>query len=79
MTTKTIDIAEARDHLPELLRLAISGTEVIIVAGDRPLARLSPIIEGERGTRIAGLHEGQARIADDFDAPLPDAFWLGQP
>lgn len=31
----------------------------------------------EKPARIAGLHAGAARIADDFDAPLPDAFWLG--
>ena len=28
--------------------------------------------------RIAGLHEGQTLISDDFDEPLPDEFWLGE-
>ena len=28
-------------------------------------------------TRIAGLGQGTIVIADDFDAPLPEAFWLG--
>ncbi|MBA2430773.1 MAG: DUF2281 domain-containing protein [Chthoniobacterales bacterium] len=28
--------------------------------------------------RIAGLHEGAAEVAPDFDEPLPDEFWLGQ-
>lgn len=27
--------------------------------------------------RIAGLGKGTIVIADDFDAPLPEAFWLG--
>lgn len=27
--------------------------------------------------RIPGLHAGQYTIRDDFDAPLPDNFWLG--
>lgn len=27
--------------------------------------------------RTPGLHAGQYEIADDFDAPLPDSFWLG--
>ncbi len=27
--------------------------------------------------RIAGLHAGWYWIADDFDAPLPESFWLG--
>ena len=26
--------------------------------------------------RTPGLHAGQYWIADDFDAPLPDSFWL---
>jgi hypothetical protein len=28
--------------------------------------------------RIAGLHEGQVWISDDFNEPLPDDFWLGE-
>ena len=28
--------------------------------------------------RVAGLHEGQTVISDDFDEPLPDEFWLGK-
>ena len=27
--------------------------------------------------RIPGLNAGQVRISDDFDAALPDSFWLG--
>ena len=37
---------------------------------ERPLARK---------TRQAGLHTGAAIVSDDFDAPLPDDFWLGGP
>ena len=29
--------------------------------------------------RVPGLHKGNAYwMADDFDAPLPDEFWLGE-
>ena len=28
--------------------------------------------------RIAGLGKGTIVIADDFDEPLPEAFWLGE-
>jgi hypothetical protein len=28
--------------------------------------------------RIAGLGEGMITIAEDFDDPLPDEFWLGK-
>jgi hypothetical protein len=29
--------------------------------------------------RIAGLGKGTIVIAEDFDEPLPEAFWLGEP
>ena len=28
--------------------------------------------------RIPGLHAGQYEVSDDFDAPLPESFWLGR-
>jgi hypothetical protein len=28
--------------------------------------------------RRAGLHAGAWEVAHDFDAPLPDEFWLGR-
>ena len=28
--------------------------------------------------RIAGLNKGTYFMSDDFDAPLPDSFWLGE-
>ena len=31
-----------------------------------------------KAPRIAGLHEGQTVVSDDFDEPLPDEFWLGK-
>ena len=40
-----------------------------------PLARLVGI-ESNSKKRIAGLNQGEIRVSDDFDAPLPDEFWL---
>ena len=28
--------------------------------------------------RVAGLHPGAIVMSPDFDAPLPDEFWLGK-
>ena len=33
--------------------------------------------EGQPPSRVLGLHAGSIWMSDDFDAPLPDAFWLG--
>jgi len=32
-----------------------------------------PAAEG----RVLGLHQGTVWISEDFDEPLPEAFWLG--
>lgn len=29
------------------------------------------------GPRVPGLGKGRWQVADDFDAPLPEEFWLG--
>ncbi len=34
--------------------------------------------EAQPCKRMAGLGKGTIVIADDFDAPLPDSFWLGE-
>ncbi len=30
------------------------------------------------GQRTVGEHVGKIRLSDDFNAPLPDDFWLGK-
>jgi antitoxin (DNA-binding transcriptional repressor) of toxin-antitoxin stability system len=78
MVTKTIDIQEAQRQLPELVSLVVAGAEVILTEGPTPLVRLVPIAS-PHPARVAGLHPGAITTTDDFDAPLPDEFWLGAP
>jgi prevent-host-death family protein len=80
MTTKTIEtvtIADATQRLAELVRLAQQGTEVLITDAGEPLARLLPATASDQ-PRVPGLNEGEAWISDDFDAELPEEFWLGK-
>ena len=74
--TRTIDIAGQVTNLSELVTLALSGAEVILADGNKPLVRLVPV-EPAAGSRIAGLNRGAMVASDDFDAPLPDTFWTG--
>lgn len=76
MPTKTADVTTEPASLSELVSLALSGTEVIFLEGEKPLARLVPITPPKK-RRVAGLHRGAMQVSDDFDAPLPDAFWTG--
>jgi antitoxin (DNA-binding transcriptional repressor) of toxin-antitoxin stability system len=74
----TLTIQEAQGQLSQLLELARTGHEVIIQDPQKGKARLVPVPEPTPGPRVLGLHAGSWTMADDFDAPLPDSFWLGK-
>lgn len=77
MSTRTVNIHEAKTHLSELLALALEGEEVIIAKANKPIARLVPL-EHPKLQRKAGLHVGEDFwVSEDFDQPLPEEFWLG--
>jgi antitoxin (DNA-binding transcriptional repressor) of toxin-antitoxin stability system len=72
MVTKVVEVHQA--SLNELLALIQSGTEVILMDGEQPLARVLPI----EAHRVAGLSRGSIRARNDFDEPLGDTFWLAE-
>lgn len=80
MTAKTVTIEEAQTQLSDLLTLITQGKEVIIAKGKEPVAKLVPLSRAsahDTQARIFGEYKGQIWMSDDFDAPLPDEFWLG--
>jgi antitoxin (DNA-binding transcriptional repressor) of toxin-antitoxin stability system len=78
MTTKTVSVKEAQVQFLELLDLVSMGNRVVIQKDEEPLAELLGISSPKKGKRVAGLNRGKMRMNDDFDAPLPDEFWLGE-
>jgi prevent-host-death family protein len=66
----TVNIAEAKARLPELVRRAGAGEEILIARDHRPVARLVPLEEA--GPRRPGSARGRVRMAADFDATPPD-------
>ncbi|MCC6617060.1 MAG: toxin-antitoxin (TA) system antitoxin [Anaerolineae bacterium] len=80
MLDKQISVQQNDANWDELVALAHDqGVEVIIMQGEHPLVKIvaaeppaAPMQE-----RILGAHPG-AWMSDDFDAPLPDDFWLGK-
>lgn len=44
----------------------------------KELEKVEAQTEPQPRKRIVGLGQGTMVIADDFDEPLPDAFWLGE-
>ncbi len=69
--TKTVNVHEAKTHFSKLLEMVQRGEEVIVAKAGRPVARLVPA--GPVGARrTPGSARGKIRVAEDFDAPLPE-------
>jgi len=64
-----VGVHEAKTHLSELLRRVAAGEEILILRGGQPAAKLVPV--DQVGKRALGTCP-EIRVADDFDAPLPD-------
>lgn len=71
MEETTYNIYEAKTALSRLVERAAAGEEIVIAKAGRPMARLVPLSPRARRRKPGGW-EGQVRISDDFDAPLPD-------
>lgn len=67
-----VSIHEAKTHLSRLLQRVLAGEEIIIAKSGQPIAKLMPIGKPVQD-RKAGRFLGQFKIADDFDAPLPES------
>jgi prevent-host-death family protein len=66
-----VNIYAAKSQLSNLVRRAAEGEDIVITRNGEPVARLVPV--GRAGTkRKLGRLRGRIRIAEDFDAPLPD-------
>ncbi len=66
-----VNIHEAKTHFSKLVEAAMNGEEIIIAKSGKPAARLVPI--ATKTTRHFGVLKGKIKIAEDFDAPLPDS------
>jgi prevent-host-death family protein len=65
----TVNIAQAKAKLPELVQRAAAGEEIIIARNGRPQARLTAL--EPREPRVPGRGAGQWKIAGSFNDPLP--------
>ena len=71
MTTQTYNIQEVKANLPRLLEEVDSGAEVLISREGKPLARISRVDVSLPKIRF-GVLKGKVKVAEDFDAPLPE-------
>jgi prevent-host-death family protein len=73
---KKVNIYEAKTRLSQLVAEAAAGRDVVIARAGRPVARLTRLA-GAGGKRRLGVLDGQLRIPDDFNRPLPDEVLRG--
>ncbi len=81
--TRTIDLETEKLGLEEVVVWVESGAEVVVTRGGEQIARVLPFPKNgevpKPQERVMGLNRGVITyIADDFDAELPDSFWLGE-
>ena len=69
-TMEPFNIHDAKTNFSKLIAFALAGEEVIIAKAGQPLVKLVPITENKKSR--FGAYKGKIKIADDFDAPLPD-------
>lgn len=66
-----INIYDAKTRFSQLVDKAAGGEDVVISRNGKPLVRLTRLAEPTRQVRF-GLLAGRVKVADDFDAPLPE-------
>lgn len=75
-----VNIHQAKTHLSRLVEQAAAGEEIVIAKAGKPIARLVGLEKHRQKKRKPGALKGRGWVADDFDAPLPEAMmrqWYG--
>ncbi len=75
MSQKTFEITKLSENLIDLLSDIQNQTEVLLIREGLPLAKVMPLPVEQPVTPKVGLNYGAMVMSDDFDEPLPDAFW----
>ena len=64
-----VSIYEAKSKLSQMINKALEGEEVVITRNGKDTVKLTPI---SKKRSWIGMYEGQIKIHDDFDDPLPE-------
>ena len=59
-------------------KAAQEGQDIASYLQQLAMREAQPAPQEPSALRTPGLHAGLYWIADDFDVPLPDSFWLGE-
>jgi len=64
-----VSIAEAKNRLPELIRVVEAGGVVVITRHGKPVAQLTPAPIERRRVRLGGM-KNRIRLLPGWDAPV---------
>jgi len=67
-----LNIYETKTHLSQLVEEASKGSSFVIAKAGKPLAKLVPLDQNTGSRFRFGTMQGKIKVAEDFDAPLPD-------
>jgi prevent-host-death family protein len=64
-----VSIAEAKNHLPELIRAVEAGEAVVITRHGKPVAKLGPAPQARRKVQLGGMKD-RIHLPPGWDAPV---------
>ena len=70
------NLGEIESAVPKLSLTELTELERL-VQRELEERRIKTLAAKSPPSRVLGLHQGLWSIAGDFDAPLPEEFWLG--
>ena len=72
-----VSIADAKNHLPRLIRAVEAGERIVITRNGKPVAQLTPPPADQRQVRL-GAMKNRIELPPGWDAPVdPDHFLAG--
>jgi prevent-host-death family protein len=66
-----VSVYEAKSKLSQMINKALEGEEVVITRNGEDTVKLTPVAKKKKRNWI-GMYEGQIKIHDDFNDPLPE-------
>lgn len=69
---EVVSMHQAKSSLSHLVKRAAAGEIILIGTYGKAEAKLVPMSDVTRAPNRLGLMKGKIKMADDFDAPLPD-------
>lgn len=86
--TLTIDLPSELEqyllHEAQAQGVSLEIMTLRVLANSIPVLESSGSVNGQKSVaplnqqRVFGQYQGRIRMSEDFDLPLPDAFWLGK-